>query len=293
MQKPAEGEGGSDSPADAATPPVATTPEPPVTPSGPEAHTQEVPSDVPPPAWSSRRPPPDRLRTNVKVSAVVMILFGLLLVWQAYNGYLQVTHVVTDDGIRGIADAPGGNFTLQFTGASAEQPAVVRLRDFNGTLLANSTIHSGDPVQVDAPNLAIRLEVEWNNSTWTRKVLAPERYQPSVLLDGEAPRMDEAWVRPDLSHLVPLVWTLFGLGVLLVVSGAFAFRLRAQKVALAGAYAFMAAGLALTLMVASAGAGFAQTLQPLLFAAMGAFCVWSFTKGKDRFQVVQAGPLRL
>ncbi|MFO1532231.1 MAG: hypothetical protein ABR562_00810 [Thermoplasmatota archaeon] len=270
---PAEG-------APAEAPPAPAT-EPTTTPSAPPEAAKSP--------WS--RPPPDKARTNLKIAGVVMVLIGALTAWQAYGFASFAGHVFTDAEAEQMASQPGGNVTIDLVGAGEAQ---VTRSTLNGTVLGTATTDASGHLDMQAERAAVRIEVTWQNHTWVRKAVSFPGFPVQLRLDAAtSPATSDGLVQPDISAL-QWYWIPVAIGVALIVAGVFAFRLRAPRVALAGAALFLLGGVAMAgLAVAALGFSLGALLQPVLFIAMAAFCIWAVRTGWDRFQPVQLGGLRI
>lgn len=276
-------------------PAVPALPEPAAASPAPGAPTASAaptaPASPPSPAPSGR-PAPDRVRSNVRVAGVMMVLIGALTAFSALPAALGPS--VTEDFVRTYADAPGGNVTVEFPQASEARPARLAVTDYNGTEMLNLTLE-GASVTVTVPTFASRLEVNWQDRSWSRNVIATPRLMTAVRLDAqESPATDAAWILPDLSAQRTVGIVSIVLAAVLLVAGVMTFRLRARPLALLGAGILAAGGAVLVgLTLLSGGANFTYLLQPLILAAMGVFSFWALRQAKDRFTQVRLGPLTL
>lgn len=273
-------------------PPAAAGPESPA--AAPPAALESAPSPQPAPV-SSGRPPPDKVRTNVKMAGVAMLLIGVIAAWQAYGAYAQVTHVYSDDEVKGFADLPGGNLTVEVVGANSASPANVTISDFNHTQLASALTGPDGRVTLASSKVVVRVVVVWHNATWTRNAILPPGFGTALRFDtAESTAAPSGWMQPDAAPVMPIIAGVGIVGVVLAVTGVFAFRLRARKIALTGAALFVAAAVGyLALAYAAGGANLGALLLPLMIVAMAGFCVWAIRNGRDRFQPVRLGSIQL
>jgi hypothetical protein len=222
------------------------------------------------------------VRSNVRMSGVMMILVGALMAWQLFQVASIADHVWSDAEANQYADKPGGGVNLDVIGTV---PANVTVLSLNGTILFSGPTNATGHLQTPPKTLAVNVRVAVGNQTWTRKVISYEQLEtPLKINTASDPPTQSAWVQPDLSYLH---W--FWIGVvafgLTALGGVAAAMLRGATFAFAMSILFLAGAAFLLLQ--------AQTFTFILFAAMAAFSVWAIRKGRDRFTALEIAGLKL
>jgi hypothetical protein len=225
---------------DAAAPPAAPAPPPaPATPDAPASLGAPAAPDDTSPARDPAEERAGRLRLQAKVAGVMMMLFGAFFALNfglaAYNGpKLAQTY----------ADVPGGNLTIAFPSAPG---ANVTLTYLSGAPATHVRLDANGAASVMASNATFTVQVASGGATWSRDAFVPAGTSATLALDSASPHES-----PDRLGIPTGFYRWFWLpalaAVLLAAGGYFAFKLRAPRLALAGAFLFiLGAGLMLAL----------------------------------------------
>jgi hypothetical protein len=201
---------------------------PPAAPDAPAA-----PKDASPPGPDAAEVRAGKLRLQAKVAGVMMMLFGAFFTFNfalaAYNSpHLTQTYAAAPGGNLTVAfpQAPGANVTLSYLSGA---PATMGQLDGAG----HGTFH--------ASNATFTLRVTHQGATWTRQAFVPEGTPPelaSLTLDPASPR--DSPDRVGLPTEFAWLWPAALASALVVAGGYFAFKLRGPRLALGGAFLFIA-----------------------------------------------------
>jgi hypothetical protein len=172
-----------------------------------------------------------KLRFQAKVAGFMMMLFGAFFVLN-----FSLAAYSTANARTLYAQDPGGLLTVQ----TPEHPgANLTLLDMAGRTLQTATADGNGTAQVQAANSTFRLRVEAAGTAWERRVFLPHGANATVALHDADARTSEAWLGLDLESYR---WTWFVplLPLAITVAGWCAFKLRGPRLALGGAFLFVA-----------------------------------------------------
>lgn len=171
-----------------------------------------------------------RLRTQAKVAGVLMMLFGAFCAFQFATLAYAAPHFPDQNKER-----PGGNLSISFPAAPH---ANVTLVYASGAPSTNGTLDGSGNGAFTATNATFDVSIQSAGKTWTRSAFVPAGFAQSLSLDADAPPSTRETLGLPNALLVTL-WAIAAAAVVVTAGGYFAFKLRAPRVAMAGAFLFV------------------------------------------------------
>ena len=210
-------------------PPASPPPSPPPAPAA--AAPASVPSAEPGPGPSpGPAAGPDaasaRLRLRAKTAGFLMLLMGALFATVVGISAYSLPRLPETQ-----AAMAGGNLTVSFPGGAG---AEVVLDYAAGAPDTVATLGPDGNATLQAANATFDLRVSHGGRTWVRQAFLPQGFQATVVLGSDAPNEQDGLAGVPVDRAGAL-WLVALVPAAVAACGWFAFRLRAPRVALAGA----------------------------------------------------------